>query len=338
LKTEKNISLKPYNTFGIDVKSDHFTEVGDVQAIRNFIQVNKDLYILGGGSNILLTRDLKKPVLKISTKGISVLGEHSDEHFVFVQVQAGENWHDFVCWCLKNNFGGLENLSLIPGNVGTSPMQNIGAYGVELKDVFHSLNAVEIATGIIRTFDKEACAFGYRDSFFKQEGKNRFIILDVTFRLTRKDHIIKMNYGAIKEELDKKRISHPGIQDISEAVIAIRKSKLPDPKEIGNSGSFFKNPVVSIAHFESLKAVYPHIPNFSVSEDLTKVPAGWLIEQCGFKGKRVGDAGVHKNQALVLVNYGNASGKEIYDLAVTIQNTVQEKFGIALEMEVNILE
>lgn len=338
MKTEKNISLKPYNTFGIDVKSDRFTEVCDVEAIREFIQDNKDFHILGGGSNILLTRDLKKPVMKISTKGINILNELSDEHFVYVQVQAGENWHDFVCWCLKNNFGGLENLSLIPGNVGTSPMQNIGAYGVELKDVFHSLNALEIATGIIRTFDKEACAFGYRDSFFKQEGKNRFIILDVTFRLTRKDHIIKMNYGAIKEELDKKGISHPGIQEVSEAVIAIRKSKLPDPKEIGNSGSFFKNPVVSTAHFESLKAVYPDIPNFPVSEDLTKIPAGWLIEQCGFKGKRVGDAGVHKNQALVLVNYGNASGKEIYDLAVTIQNTVQEKFGIALEMEVNILE
>jgi len=338
LKTEKNISLKPYNTFGIDVKSDRFTEVNNVKSVREFIQVHTDFHILGGGSNILLIRDLEKPVLKISTKGISVLDEHSDEHFVFVQVQAGENWHDFVSWCLKNNFGGLENLSLIPGNVGTSPMQNIGAYGVELKDVFHSLNALEIATGIIRTFDKEACAFGYRDSFFKQEGKNRFIILDVTFRLTRKDHIIKMNYGAIKEELARKAISNPGIKDVSEAVIAIRKSKLPDPKEIGNSGSFFKNPVVSTAHFESLKAVYPDIPNFPVSEDLTKVPAGWLIEQCGFKGKRVGDAGVHKNQALVLVNYGNASGKEIYDLAVTIQNTVQEKFGIALEMEVNILE
>jgi len=338
LKTEKNISLKPYNTFGIDVKSDRFTEVDNVKSVREFIQVHTDFHILGGGSNILLIRDLEKPVLKISTKGISVLDEHSDEHFVFVQVQAGENWHDFVSWCLKNNFGGLENLSLIPGNVGTSPMQNIGAYGVELKDVFHSLNALEIATGIIRTFDKEACAFGYRDSFFKQEGKNRFIILDVTFRLTRKDHIIKMNYGAIKEELARKAISNPGIKDVSEAVIAIRKSKLPDPKEIGNSGSFFKNPVVSTAHFESLKAVYPDIPNFPVSEDLTKVPAGWLIEQCGFKGKRVGDAGVHKNQALVLVNYGNASGKEIYDLAVTIQNTVQEKFGIALEMEVNILE
>ncbi len=338
MKTEKNISLKPYNTFGIDVKSDRFTEVNNVKSVREFIQVHTDFHILGGGSNILLIRDLEKPVLKISTKGISVLDEHSDEHFVFVQVQAGENWHDFVSWCLKNNFGGLENLSLIPGNVGTSPMQNIGAYGVELKDVFHSLNALEIATGIIRTFDKEACAFGYRDSFFKQEGKNRFIILDVTFRLTRKDHIIKMNYGAIKEELARKAISNPGIKDVSEAVIAIRKSKLPDPKEIGNSGSFFKNPVVSTAHFESLKAVYPDIPNFPVSEDLTKVPAGWLIEQCGFKGKRVGDAGVHKNQALVLVNYGNASGKEIYDLAVTIQNTVQEKFGIALEMEVNILE
>ncbi len=338
MKTQKNISLKPYNTFGIDLKSDLFFEAHDVKSVREFIQVHKDFHVLGGGSNILLTRDLKKPVMKISTKGITILDELSDAHFVFVRVQAGENWHDFVSWCLKNNFGGLENLSLIPGNAGTSPMQNIGAYGVELKDVFHSLNALEIATGTIQTFDKEACAFGYRDSFFKQEGKNKFIILDVTFQLTRKDHIIKMNYGAIKEELNKKGISNPGIKDVSEAVIAIRKSKLPDPKEIGNSGSFFKNPVISTAHFESLKAVYPDIPNYPVSEDLTKVPAGWLIEQCGFKGKRVGDAGVHKNQALVLVNYGNATGKEIYDLAVTIQNTVQEKFGIALEMEVNILE
>ena len=338
MKSEKNISLKPYNTFGIDVKSDRFTEVHDVKSIQKFIHVQKDFHILGGGSNILLTRDLKKPVLKISTKGITVLEELSNEKSVYVRVQAGENWHDFVSWCLKNNFGGLENLSLIPGNVGNSPMQNIGAYGVELKDVFHSLSALEIATGTIRTFDKEACAFRYRDSFFKQEGKNRFIILDVTFLLTRKDHIIKMNYGAIKEELDRKGISNPGIKDVSEAVIAIRKSKLPDPKVIGNSGSFFKNPVVSTAHFESLKAVYPDIPNFPVSEDLTKVPAGWLIEQCGFKGKRIGDAGVHKNQALVLVNYGNASGKEIYELAVTIQKTVKEKFGISLEMEVNILE
>ena len=338
MKTEKNISLKPYNTFGIDVKSDRFTEVHDVKSIREFIQAHKDFHILGGGSNILLTHDLKKPVLKISTKGITVLNELSDEQSVFVQVQAGENWHDFVCWCLKNNFGGLENLSLIPGNVGTSPMQNIGAYGVELKDVFHSLNAMEIASGTIQTFDKEACAFGYRDSFFKQEGKSRFVILDVTFRLTRKNHLLKMNYGAIKEELDKKGISNPGIKDVSEAVISIRKSKLPDPKEIGNSGSFFKNPVISTAHFEKLKPVYPDIPNFMVSRELTKVPAGWLIEQCGFKGKRFGDAGVHKNQALVLVNYGKASGKEIYELAVNIQNTVQEKFGIALEMEVNILE
>lgn len=338
MKTQKNISLKPYNTFGVDVKSDLFFEAHDVKSIREFIKVHKDFHILGGGSNILLTRDLKKPVLKISTKGIKVLEELSNEKSVSVRVQAGENWHDFVSWCLKNNFGGLENLSLIPGQVGTSPMQNIGAYGAELKDVFHSLNALEIATDNIQSFDKEACAFGYRDSFFKKEGKNRFIILDVTFLLTRKNHILKMNYGAIKEELDRKGISNPGIKDVSEAVIAIRKSKLPDPKEIGNSGSFFKNPVISTAHFESLKAVFPDIPSFPVSVDLTKVPAGWLIEQCGFKGKRIGDAGVHKNQALVLVNYGNASGKEIYELAVTIQKTVQEKFGIALEMEVNILK
>lgn len=338
MNTKKNISLKPYNTFGIDVRSDVFAEISDVKSIREFIQTHPDFLILGGGSNILLTHDLKKPVLKINTKGISVLEELSDENYVFVQVQAGENWQDLVSWCLKNNFGGLENLSLIPGNVGTSPMQNIGAYGVELKDVFYSLNALEIATNTLQTFDKESCSFGYRDSFFKQEGKNRFIILEVTFRLTRKNHLIKINYGAIKEELESKGITNPGIQDVSEAVIAIRKSKLPDPKEIGNSGSFFKNPVISKALFESLRAIYPDIPNFFVSDDLIKVPAGWLIEQCGFKGKRIGDAGVHEKQALVLVNYGNASGQEIYKLAQNIQKTIQKKFGIALEIEVNIFE
>lgn len=338
MNTKKNISLKPYNTFGIDVRSDIFSELSDVKSIREFIQIHPDFLILGGGSNILLTHDLKKPVLKINTKGISVLEDLSDENFVFVKVQAGENWHDFVTWCIKNNFGGLENLSLIPGNVGTSPMQNIGAYGVELKDVFYSLNALEIATNTLQTFDKETCAFGYRDSFFKQQGKNRFIILEVTFRLSRKDHLIKINYGAIKEELERKGITNPGIQEVSEAVIAIRKSKLPDPKEIGNSGSFFKNPVISKTHFEALRAMYPDIPNFFVSEDLIKIPAGWLIEQCGFKGKRFGEAGVHEKQALVLVNYGNASGREIYGLAQTIQKTIQKKFGIALEIEVNIFE
>ena len=338
MNTKKNISLKPYNTFGIDVRSDIFAEISDVRSIREFIQIHPDFLILGGGSNILLTHDLQKPVLKITTKGISVLEELSDENYVFVQVQAGENWHDFVLWCLKNDFGGLENLSLIPGNVGTSPMQNIGAYGVELKDVFYSLNALEITTDTIHTFDKEACAFGYRDSFFKQQGKNRYIILEVTFRLSRKNHPIKINYGAIKEELESKGITYPGIRDVSEAVIAIRKSKLPDPKEIGNSGSFFKNPVISKAHFESLRAIYPTIPNFFVSEDQIKVPAGWLIEQCGFKGKRFGDAGVHEKQALVLVNYGHASGREIYELAQTIQKTIEDQFGIVLEMEVNVFE
>ena len=332
---QKNISLRSLNTFGIAATAKQFSEVTSLEALKEIVSAHKDLFILSGGSNILLTKDIDKPVLYINTKGIEVIDENSKS--VLVKVQAGENWHEFVCWCLKNNFGGLENLSLIPGNVGTSPMQNIGAYGVEIKDCFVSLEALEISSGKIRSFSSEDCAFGYRESVFKNTLKGQFIILNVTFKLTTKDHKIKDDYGAIKEQLKIAKVVDPGIHDISNAVIAIRRSKLPDPKEIGNSGSFFKNPVISNEHFLKLKVQYPKIPHYVLPEEQVKVPAGWLVEQCGFKGKRYGDVGVHEKQALVLVNYANARGKDVLTLAKTIQNSVLKEFEIDLEMEVNII-
>jgi UDP-N-acetylmuramate dehydrogenase len=273
-------------------------------------------------------------VVFLNTRGIEVVDKKKAR--VLVKAQAGENWHNFVIWCLAHDFGGLENLSLIPGNVGTTPMQNIGAYGVEIKDRFHSLEALEISSGEIRTFFAKDCAFGYRESVFKHELKGKFIILNVTFELTTTDHLIHDSYGAIRDQLALMGIVDPEIKDISQAVVAIRRSKLPDPKKIGNSGSFFKNPVISRDHFTKIKAQYPEAPFYQLSDEWVKVPAGWLVEQCGFKGKRFGDAGVHKDQALVLVNYGNARGKEILDLAILIQATVQKTFDIELEMEVNI--
>ena len=332
---QKNISLRSLNTFGIAATAKQFSEVTSLEALKEIVSAHKDLFILSGGSNILLTKDIDKPVLYINTKGIEVIDENSKS--VLVKVQAGENWHEFVCWCLENNFGGLENLSLIPGNVGTSPMQNIGAYGVEIKDCFVSLEALEISSGKIRSFSSEDCAFGYRESVFKNTLKGQFIILNVTFKLTTKDHKIKDDYGAIREQLKIAKVVDPGIHDISNAVIAIRRSKLPDPKEIGNSGSFFKNPVISNEHFLKLKVQYPKIPHYVLPEEQVKVPAGWLVEQCGFKGKRYGDVGVHEKQALVLVNYANARGKDVLTLAKTIQNSVLKEFEIDLEMEVNIV-
>ncbi|MFD1316913.1 UDP-N-acetylmuramate dehydrogenase [Namhaeicola litoreus] len=333
---KENISLKLYNTFGIDVIAHQFIELEEITEIQSFINKEKDFFILGGGSNILLTKNIEKPILKIETKGKKVL-KNSDNDFAYIQVEAGENWHEFVLWCIENGFGGVENLSLIPGNVGTAPMQNIGAYGVELKDVFHSLQALHIPTNQIESFSKTDCNFGYRESFFKNEGKNQYIILNVTFKLTKQNHHIKTDYGAIKDELSRKGIANPSIKDVSEAVISIRQSKLPDPKDIGNSGSFFKNPVVSIAHLQKLQSKYEVIPHYILSENEVKIPAGWLIEQCGFKGKRFGNTGVHEKQALVLINYGKATGIEVLDLAKLIQTQVKENFEIDLEMEVNII-
>jgi len=333
---QKNISLKPYNTFGIEAYAESFVSVTSLIQLQNIISKNKEVFILSGGSNILLTKNISKPVVHLNLKGIEI-SESPNPNKVFVKAQAGENWHEFVLWCITNNYGGVENLSLIPGNVGTSPMQNIGAYGVEIKDTFYALEALEIATGKTKIFNKEACSFGYRESVFKNIYKGIYIITNVTFKLTKNQHKLNTSYGAIPAELDQQNIKHPTIKDVSDAVITIRESKLPNPKEIGNSGSFFKNPVISTKHFKILEKEYPKIPHYSVSDVLVKVPAGWLVEQCGFKGKRFGDAGVHKNQALVLVNYGNATGKEIFSLAKKILQGVNIKFGIDLEIEVNIV-
>ncbi|MBR9757714.1 MAG: UDP-N-acetylmuramate dehydrogenase [Algicola sp.] len=333
----ENISLKPYNTFGIDVTAKSFLEVNTLTDLKTALKVhqNKDLFILGGGSNMLLTQDIDALVLHINLKGIEMLSE-SDSHVV-VKAQAGENWHAFVLWCINNNFGGVENLSLIPGNVGTAPIQNIGAYGVELKDVFLSCEAVEVATQKVVTFTNAECQFGYRESIFKQQAKGKYIITSVCFSLSKKDHKLHTDYGAITTQLQEMKVTNPTISNVSEAVIAIRESKLPNPKDIGNSGSFFKNPVVSKATFNSLQSQFPNMPYYQVSKETFKIPAGWLIEHAGFKGKTFGNYGVHKKQALVLVNYSNASGKDILNLARLIQKTVKRIFGIDIDTEVNII-
>lgn len=331
-----NISLKNYNTFGISVNAKRFISIDSVYQLQQLLKIEKDLFLISGGSNMLLTKDIENLVVHIDIKGISI--DNENENDVFITVNAGENWHEFVLWCVENNFGGIENLSLIPGNVGTCPIQNIGAYGVEVKDTITKVEALQIETGKLVSFSNEDCNFGYRNSIFKNEVKNKYIITSVSFKLTKINHQLNTSYGAIDVELASKEIKEPTLKDISEAVIAIRKSKLPDPKEIGNSGSFFKNPVVSATQFLQIQEEYPNIPSYVVSDDNIKIPAGWLIEQAGFKGKRFGNYGVHEKQALVLVNYGNATGLEIYQLAEKIQETILQKFGIALEIEVNIVQ
>ena len=331
----ENISLKNYNTFGIDVIAKRFISIHSLKELQSILSTEKDLFLLSGGSNMLLTNDIEKLVVHIDIKGISI--EKEDEDIIEITVNAGENWHEFVLWTVNKNYGGLENLSLIPGKVGTCPIQNIGAYGVEVKDTITKVTVVEIETGKLNTFTNKECKFGYRDSIFKNDEKDSIIIVAVSFRLSKKNHVFHTSYGAIETELTSQKIDFPTLKHISDAVIAIRKSKLPDPKELGNSGSFFKNPVISKKHFEKLLLYYPSIPSYQVSETEVKIPAGWLIEQAGFKGKRFGHCGVHEKQALVLVNYGNASGVEILNLAKKIQETILEKFEIELEIEVNII-
>lgn len=292
-------------------------------------------FILSGGSNILLARDLDELVLHIAISGISV-EEETDDHVV-VRAMAGENWHEFVMWSLERDFGGLENLSLIPGCVGTSPIQNIGAYGVELSDVFVSCEAMNIETQELVEFSKEECRFGYRDSIFKNEVKGQYIITSVALKLTKKNHRLFTQYGAIENELQEFGVVQPTIQDVSNAVIKIRQSKLPNPKEIGNSGSFFKNPVLTKKRFESFQKEFPQTPFYELEDGRFKIPAAWLVEQIGFKGERYGDAGVHERQALVLVNYGSATGIEIIELSEKIKSKVKEIFSVALETEVNII-
>ncbi|GAA4812375.1 UDP-N-acetylmuramate dehydrogenase [Litoribaculum gwangyangense] len=333
----QNISLKSYNTFGIDVNAKYFVSVSNIDELTDILSRKEytQKLILGGGSNMLLTKDFDGLVIHINFKGIDIVSENED--IVYVKANAGENWHEFVVWCIKNNFGGIENLSLIPGNVGTAPIQNIGAYGVELQDVFDSCEAISVKDMQMKTFSKKACNFGYRNSVFKQEAKGDFIITSVIFKLTKHSHKLHINYGSISSELEAMKIDNPSIKDVSNAVIAIRERKLPNPKVIGNSGSFFKNPIISKNHFNQLYQNFNDIPSYPVNDEEVKVPAGWLIEKAGFKGKRFGDYGVHKNQALVLVNYGNAKGEDILNLAKLLQRTVKRLFDISIEAEVNIL-
>jgi UDP-N-acetylmuramate dehydrogenase len=332
---QKNISLLPYNSFHINVNASEFVSVGSIEELKIILSKpgTESALILGGGSNVLLTKDFQGTVLKIDLAGIEEVKEESSH--IYVKAGAGEAWHEFVQYTMKRNWGGLENLSLIPGNIGAAPIQNIGAYGVELKDVFYELEAYDRKDKKVYAFGVNDCRFGYRDSVFKSAEKGRYIILNVTFLLS-KNPVLKTSYGAIREELKKMGIHSPTIQDVSQAVIKIRRSKLPDPAEIGNAGSFFKNPVVDQSVFLSLSEKYPDMPAYPHENKSVKLAAGWLIEQCGWKGYRMGDAGVHVNQALVLVNYGKATGIEILKLSEKIQKSVHKKFDINLEREVNV--
>lgn len=338
MNIQQHISLKSYNTFGIDVSAKEFVVVNTLEELQvlcaAFNLSDRKLLVLGGGSNVLLTQDFDGMVIKMNLKGIEKVGE-TDEH-VWVRAMAGEVWHDFVLHCIAQNIGGVENLSLIPGCVGAAPMQNIGAYGVEIKDTFDSLEAVEIATGDMVTFSNADCKFGYRESIFKHEAKGKYIISSVTFKLS-KHPVFNVSYGSIQQTLEKNGITEPSVKAISDAVISIRESKLPNPKVLGNAGSFFKNPEISSSQFDALKVQYPTIVGYPTTPGNVKVAAGWLIEQCGWKGKVVGHTGSHKDQALVLVNYGGASGSEIWQLAMDIQASVQEKFGVTINPEVNVI-
>jgi UDP-N-acetylmuramate dehydrogenase len=335
---QENFSLKKLNTFGIDAQARYFATFSDTEQLtellshRAFAETQK--LILGGGSNLLFTQNVNGLVLKNNLKGIELIKEDAD--FYYVKAAAGEVWHDLVMHCIEHQYGGLENLSLIPGNVGASPMQNIGAYGVEIKDCFQELEAMHIKEKTMHTFDRAACKFGYRESVFKQELKNQFVITAVTYRLNKKP-VFKISYGAIEKELEQMGVKELSIRAISEAVCSIRSSKLPDPKVIGNAGSFFKNPEVVKSKFEFLQLKFPEIVGYPLENGNVKLAAGWLIEKCGWKGKRFGDAGVHKLQALVLVNYDAATGKEIYQLSQKIMDAVLNTFGVNLEREVNII-
>lgn len=326
------------NTFGIDAKANFYTEVADIQQLKQVFQDEKwtgmSKLILGGGSNVLFTDDYQGLVVRMAIEGAQVI--HEDEEAILVKVGAGHNWHQFVLYAIGMGFGGVENLSFIPGTVGAAPMQNIGAYGVEVESVFHALEALNIESGDMESFSREECNFGYRQSIFKNTHKGRYVITHVTFKLT-KNHVLNTSYGAIQQTLEESGITAPTIKDVSEAVIKIRSSKLPNPDEIGNAGSFFKNPVIESQAFQLLKSSYEQIPNYPAEGQKYKVPAAWLIEQAGWKGKRRGDIGVHDKQALVLVNHGNGMGKDLVALSSDIQTSVKAKFGVLLEPEVNII-
>lgn len=336
VQIRENISLRPFNTFGIDACARRFASFSSVDELKWLLQQRDDdpLLILGGGSNILLRKNFEGLVLKNEITGKEVVKEDAD--CVFLRAGAGENWHQLVMHCVDNNLGGPENLSLIPGNVGASPMQNIGAYGVEIQDVFEELEAWHLHDKEIHRFKKEDCAFGYRESVFKNKYRGQYVILNVTYRL-HKHPEFNTSYGAIQQELEAMGVEELSVQAVSQAVINIRSSKLPDPKEVGNAGSFFKNPAIPKQQFDTLKQAFPDVPSFPFDAERVKVPAGWLIEQCGWKGQRIGDAGCYPKQALVLVNWGNASGDQVFELSEEILQSVYKKFGIALEREVNVI-
>lgn len=336
MQIEQNISLRQYNTFGVDVKARLFSSFTSLDELVEILTAHRKLQtlILGGGSNILFTKNFDGLMLKNEIRGIDLIRE--DANHVYVRAGAGENWHQFVQYTIKRNWAGLENLSLIPGNVGASPMQNIGAYGVEIKEVFDELEAYHKKERKVHRFSVNDCQFGYRDSVFKKKYRDDFVILNVTYRLNKRPHF-NISYGALEEELEKLGVQSLSIQAISQAVINIRSSKLPDPAVTGNAGSFFKNPEIPEKQFNNLRSAFPEIVGYNLNNGYVKVAAGWLIEQCGWKGFRRGDAGCHAKQALVLVNYKNATGKEIFDLSEEILQSVKRKFGVQLEREVNII-
>jgi UDP-N-acetylmuramate dehydrogenase len=335
---KENISLKELNSFGIDVKASNYLYVQTIDTLKEVLAQDrfKDPFILSGGSNLLLMNDLDRLVIHMGLKGIEVLDETNDE--VFVKAMAGEVWHEFVLWCIEHHYGGLENLSLIPGYVGSAPIQNIGAYGVEQGACFHSCEVLDRETNELVTLSKKDCEFGYRDSIFKSKHKNRYIITSVIYKLQKTNHKLHIDYGAIQSVLKEKNIQSPSIRDVSEAVIQIRSEKLPNPKELGNSGSFFKNPIIDKDLLDTLQKTYPEIPHYTQENNQVKLAAGWLIEKAGFKGQRNGNVGSHHKQALVLVNHANATGQEVYEFAMEIIKKVQEQFGITLEPEVRIIK
>lgn len=353
---QENVGLKPFNTFGINVRARYFASFATVEELVELMEwaagarqglakpggariepeaAGRQLVVLGGGSNVLFTKDVDGLVARNAIRGIDLVDE--DEDYVYVRAGAGEVWEQFVEYAIGRDWAGVENLSLIPGSVGAAPMQNIGAYGVELKEVFYELEAWHIAEKKAYTFSLNDCGFGYRESVFKRQYRGQFVILNVTFRLAKKP-VFHTSYGAIKQELERMGVQELSIRAVGDAVTAIRRSKLPDPAVTGNAGSFFKNPTISDEQFDVLQAEYTGIVGYhNNGTDTTKLAAGWLIEQCGWKGFRRGDAGVHAKQALVLVNYGTATGQEIDDLSQEVVDSVKEKFGVQLEREVNIL-
>ena len=335
----KKVDLREFNTLGVHSVADKFAEVRNEQEIVELYKggkfKNENLFILGGGSNVLFGERFHGMILKIGMEGIEIPGENEEK--VWVRIGAGENWHQFVTWCVEHGYGGVENLALIPGTTGAAPVQNIGAYGRELEEVFDSLKGFDLEKGCFRKFTKSECGFSYRNSIFKSELKNRFLITEVVLQLNKKPHSIKADYQSLKDYLEKKGIIYPAIRDVYDAVVEIRKSKLPDPDVIGNAGSFFKNPVIPIQDYENLKKQFRDMPGYPANNAKVKIPAAWLIEKCGWKGKRIGNAGSYENQALVIVNHGNATGKEIFLLSQKIKESVKEKFGISLVPEVNMI-